>query len=851
MTEVIEAELTWTGQKFEPGISVAVGDDGRIARVGHLRREATRVLEGQALLPGFVNAHSHAFQRGLRGKGERFADGAGSFWSWREAMYSLVEQLGPEDFLNVTTQAFMEMRSAGVTTVGEFHYFHHGPATKDFGYDRLVLKAARAAKIRLVLLVAYYRTGGVGKSLGAGQRRFETTSPEAYWNAYDSIATLLTPQQSMGVVVHSIRAAALDELKAMHSEAMRRGLVFHMHIEEQRQEIEESRAAYGKTPMRALLDTVGRAEHITAVHCTHTTAEDRAAFLDAGGRICLCPLTEANLGDGIASLDGVPFDRICLGSDSNARIDMVEEMRWMEYAQRLRGERRGVSGRRGGVRRPQPAGRRDVRRRGRARHRGGSDPPGTVGRFRGHRPQLDGAGGGHRGHTGGSAHLRRRFIGGHIDLCRGTLADASGTEASHMSSLNPTTVRKAVESRRDELIAFASSLVRSPSLPGEEGPVQELVAAQLRSMGLETRVLPVRFDNLRDHPAFGDDGFTPDGRVDVIGRWAGPGGGRSLILNGHVDVVSPGDASLWTDSPWSGVVRDGFLHGRGSCDMKSGLAAGIFSLVVLHDLAWRPRGDIIVESVTGEESGGCGTLAAIVDGIRADGAVILEPTGLALCPVQSGALTFRIIVPGKAAHGAMRQHGVSAIELFARLHSAILGLERARHGLVGTDLYDDPDYVAPVSIGTIRGGEWHSTVAELVVAEGRFGVFPGESVEAARASLEECVRSAASEDPWLMEHPPRIEWFEGQFESGETPSDHPLVQGLAQAHRAVLRDDARVRGVPYGSDLRLFTNHANMPAVLYGPGDVRVAHAVNERIQVDEIVDAVAVLATFISSWSA
>jgi cytosine/adenosine deaminase-related metal-dependent hydrolase len=128
----------------------------------------------------------------------------------------------------------------------------------------------------------------------------------------------------------------------MHSEAMRRGLVFHMHIEEQRQEIEESRAAYGKTPMRALLDTVGRAEHITAVHCTHTTAEDRAAFLDAGGRICLCPLTEANLGDGIAALDGVPFDRICLGSDSNARIDMVEEMRWMEYAQRLRGERRGV-----------------------------------------------------------------------------------------------------------------------------------------------------------------------------------------------------------------------------------------------------------------------------------------------------------------------------------------------------------------------------------------------------------------------------------------------------------------------------------------------------------------------------
>ena len=418
-----------------------------------------------------------------------------------------------------------------------------------------------------------------------------------------------------------------------------------------------------------------------------------------------------------------------------------------------------------------------------------------------------------------------------------------------MGTIDSLTLKRAVDARRDDLVAFASSLVQSPSLPGEEGPVQELVAAQLRAMGLETRILPVRFDNLRAHPAFGDDGFTPDGRVDVIGRWAGAGG-RSLILNGHVDVVSTGDAALWSDPPWSGLLRDGWLHGRGSCDMKSGLAAGIFALVVLRDLAWQPRGDVIVESVTGEESGGCGTLAAIVDGIRADGAVILEPTGLNLCPVQSGALTFRVIVPGKAAHGAMRQHGVSAIELFSKVHAAILGLERSRHGLAGTDLYDDPDYIAPVSIGTIRGGEWHSTVAELVVAEGRFGVFPGESVAAARASLEECVREVAAEDPWMLEHPPKVEWFEGQFESGATAADHPLVQALAKAHRSVLRGDPRVRGVPYGSDLRLFTNHADMPAVLYGPGDVRLAHAVNERINVDEIVDAVTVLAAFISEWS-
>lgn len=392
-------------------------------------------------------------------------------------------------------------------------------------------------------------------------------------------------------------------------------------------------------------------------------------------------------------------------------------------------------------------------------------------------------------------------------------------------------------------------MVRAPSLPDQEHEVQQVVADRLRGMGLEVEVLPVRFDRLRGHPAFGDDGFSPDGRVDVIGRWPGSGRGRSLILNGHVDVVPPGDLSLWTESPWSGSVRDGRIWGRGACDMKSGLAAGIVALSVLQDLGWSPSGDVIVESVTGEESGGAGTLAAIVEGVRADGAIILEPTGLALCPVQSGALTFRLEVRGKAAHGAMRQHGVSAIEKFALLHTAILDLERTRHAARRLPLYEDPAWAAPVSIGTVRAGEWHSTVAETLVAEGRFGVFPGETVAEARQALETAVAEVAAADPWLAAHPPSVEWFEGQFESGETSADHPLVATLRAVHAEVLGREAAVRGVPYGADLRLFTNHAGMAAVLYGPGDITRAHAVNESIEIAEVVEAVAVLAAMVIRW--
>jgi acetylornithine deacetylase len=411
-------------------------------------------------------------------------------------------------------------------------------------------------------------------------------------------------------------------------------------------------------------------------------------------------------------------------------------------------------------------------------------------------------------------------------------------------------IRAAVDTRQQELLGFCQRLVQAPSLPDQEHAAQEIVAGQLRTMGLGVEVLAVRFDRLRRHPAFGDDGFSPDQRIDVIGRWRGHGTGRSLILNGHVDVVAPGDPALWTESPWSGSLHDGRLWGRGACDMKCGLASGIFALVVLQDLGWSPAGDIIVESVVGEESGGAGTLATIVEGIRADGAIILEPTHLELCPVQSGALTFRLTVPGQAAHGAMRQRGVSAIEKFSLLQAALLDLERRRHEGRVIPLYDEPRWVAPLSIGTIRGGEWHSTVAETVTAEGRFGVFPGEPVEEARWTFEQAIAEAAARDPWLAGHRPTVEWFEGQFESGATPVDHPLVATLGASHARVLGQAPRLRGVPYGSDLRLFTNHAAMPAVLYGPGDVALAHAVNESIDVQEILDATAVLAATIVDWA-
>jgi len=345
MAQILEADLTWIDGFFQSGIQVEVTEDGVIGDVGKLGRTPSRRLSRRALVPGMIDAHSHAFQRALRGRGETFPQGAGTFWTWREAMYQLVDQMEDESFYQTCLLAFREMLAGGITTVGEFHYFHHSPPASDFAYDRLVLQAAREVGIRIVLLNAYYRTGGIGQPLGPAQQRFETASLEVYWGNMDSLESVVdTPLQSLGVVAHSIRAVGLEDMGALRAEAQRRGMVFHVHVEEQRQEIDESIAAYGHPPMQLLNELFDSMDRVTGVHCTHTRSEDMERFLAGGGTVCMCPTTEANLGDGIADLVHVSAKRgrVCLGTDSNARISMMEEMRWVEYVQRLAHESRGV-----------------------------------------------------------------------------------------------------------------------------------------------------------------------------------------------------------------------------------------------------------------------------------------------------------------------------------------------------------------------------------------------------------------------------------------------------------------------------------------------------------------------------
>jgi acetylornithine deacetylase len=220
-----------------------------------------------------------------------------------------------------------------------------------------------------------------------------------------------------------------------------------------------------------------------------------------------------------------------------------------------------------------------------------------------------------------------------------------------------------------------------------------------------------------------------------------------------------------------------------------------------------------------------------------------------MCPIGAGALSFRLHVRGRSAHGAMRAEGVSAVSKFFILNDAIQELERERHAAFTHPLFPCGQLAAPISIGRVQAGDWPSTVPETLIAEGRYGVLPGEDVAAARVQFEAAIRRACKSDAWLLEHPAGVEWFEGQFEPGETPDGAPILRTIHDAHSTVCGRSPSMHGVPYGSDLRLFTRHAGMHAVLYGPGDIRVAHSLNEYVPLSEVSKTAEVVALALVDW--
>ena len=386
------------------------------------------------------------------------------------------------------------------------------------------------------------------------------------------------------------------------------------------------------------------------------------------------------------------------------------------------------------------------------------------------------------------------------------------------------------------LVQLVQELVAIPTVTGSaaESEGQHWLDRRLRAAGMDTDLWSVDLPSTTADPEFPGMEAPRDEAWGLVGSWGG-GRGPTVVLNGHLDVVPAGQPGLWTVDPWAGQVRAGRILGRGACDMKAGLACQVMAVEALRRSGISLRGKVQLQSVVGEEDGGLGAFATLRRGYRGDLAVICEPTSSALVPAAAGALTFRLTVPGRSAHASMRLEGVDAIDKYLLVHLALRRREAERND-EAHPLMSEYALPYPLSIGTLQAGDWPSSVPDVVGAEGRLGVALGERVEDARAALEDAVDEVCADDPWLSQNPVRVEWFGGQFASGVVDPTAPVAELVSASHTRLHGSRPPVHGVPYGSDQRLLTGIGGIPTVLYGPGDVRHAHAPDESVSVQELV---------------
>lgn len=403
-----------------------------------------------------------------------------------------------------------------------------------------------------------------------------------------------------------------------------------------------------------------------------------------------------------------------------------------------------------------------------------------------------------------------------------------------------------VDAATTELVALLTGLVGTPSVSGSdaEQDIQARLAVELAADGLDVDYWELPLPQLLASPDFPGCEVDRTQAWGLLGRLPGTDASApTLMLNAHVDVVPTGDLAAWArPDPFSGHIEADTLYGRGACDMKAGLVAAIITTRAVRRAEVSLRGDLLVACVVGEEDGGLGTFGLLDRGWRADACVVPEPTGLHIVPASAGALTFRLRVPGLAAHAARRGEGVSAIEKFLPVWAALTRLESRRNTEVDP-LMTRWKIPYPLSIGMVRAGEWASSVPDLLVAEGRLGVALDEPVEQARAELEVAVAEVCAQDPWLREHPVVVQWWGGQFASGRLPAGSDLADRVARAHRTAGGKEQHSWGAPYGSDLRLLTGLGGIPTLHYGPGNAALAHAPNESVPLPEVVLAARAMA--------
>ena len=408
-----------------------------------------------------------------------------------------------------------------------------------------------------------------------------------------------------------------------------------------------------------------------------------------------------------------------------------------------------------------------------------------------------------------------------------------------MPELTATETRVLAAVDEKDVVDRLCRLIAVPSVGGTaaECEAQHLMADWLTDLGCDVDRWTIDLADAATAPDAPGQEVHRTEAWGVVGTAPGVEDGvPALILSGHTDVVPPGDRALWAGDPFLPRLADGAVHGRGACDMKAGVVASLAALAAVRTAGARLVRPLAVHSLIGEEDGGLGAWATLRRGHTGDVCVIPEPTAQAVVTASAGALTFRLEVAGQGAHGAIRDQGVSAVEMFGVVHAGLREFEAERQR-DADPRFGGVRFPYGLSIGRVQAGDWASSVPDRLVAEGRYGVRLGEPVAVAQAAFEERIAALCAAEPWLAQHPVRVTWTGGSFASGQLPPGHPLLAATTRAVTDAGAAPPPERALAGGSDLRLYAA-AGIPTLHYGPGDLNLAHGPLERVPVDEVLTA-------------
>jgi acetylornithine deacetylase len=410
-------------------------------------------------------------------------------------------------------------------------------------------------------------------------------------------------------------------------------------------------------------------------------------------------------------------------------------------------------------------------------------------------------------------------------------------------------VLEAVDAAWEREVAFLRGLVQRRSTLGDEAPVQAFIAAELGGIGLDVDTWEIDHARIARLPGYGPVEWSYEGRPNVAARWAGSGGGRSLVLQSHVDVVPATPEGRWTHPPWAGEIAEGRMWGRGAADMKSGIAAMVYAVRALREAGAELRGDVSLVTVIEEECTGNGALAALDRGYTADAAIIPEPLGHTALEAQVGVTWARIAVHGRGAHAERASGAQNAVVKAARVIDAVRELEaRANRERERPPQFAAHEHPLNYNVGVIRGGDWTSSVPEECTLEVRLGLFPGEDMRAVQEQFRAELLAAVADDPWLAEHPPDVTFYAFQADGCVVDAGTPIVAALGAAHRELLGSEIELLSFTGTTDVRFFNLFYDTPCTCYGATGGNL-HAPDEWVELESVRAVTKVLALTALDW--